>query len=91
MPLEKLALIRGRQSSGGLVAVDFVGIEGTLLHEVKGGRIAGSYSAIEAGAPARVAGSRALLANVEYEGVLVAVGPDLKDLLRVSGGGSLVP
>ncbi len=78
-------------NSGCLIAVYSAGIECATLYEVKGGWITGYYRAIEARATTRVAGACALLANVKNKGVLVAVGTNLKDLLGVSGGSSLVP
>ena len=46
---------------------------------------------LSCGAAAGVAGPRALLVDIEEEGILVAVGADFLENLRVPGGGSLVP
>lgn len=70
-----------------LFLVDFVGVEGFFVIdevEVDWGLEGEADGAVEAGAAAGVAGSGALLGDVEDEGVLIAVGADFVDDLGVA-------
>src|SRR5204863_3763755 len=84
-----------RPLSSARLAVDVLGVEslfGILEFELR--RDAGlpqRHGPVETGAPPGVAGARALLLDLDPDRVLVAIDPQLGDLLRVTRCLALLP
>ena len=54
-----------------------------VVHKLEGGGISGNNLTVETGAASGVAGARALLVHIEEESILITVGADLLENLRV--------